>query len=68
MNAKRLGLDDNCKGRLLSPRFHSTLTMYELLSAGLGWFQILHEREKKLCKLDSLMSGNISIFVTLQKK
>ena len=59
MNAKRPGLDDNCKGRLLSLRFHSTLARYELLSAGLGWFQILHEHEKKLCKLDSLMTASI---------
>ena len=39
MNAKRPGLDDNCKGRLLSPRFHSTLTRHELLSAGLVGFK-----------------------------
>ena len=32
MNAKRPGLDDSCKGRLLSPRFHSALTTLQIFT------------------------------------
>ena len=37
---------------------HRVFTPLLLLSAGFCWFQILHEREKKLCKLDSLMTAS----------